>query len=101
MIGIILRQVIIMALLSAIGFIMYKTKKISNEGSKSLGNILIFLSLPCVIINGFLVEYSQEKIIGLGISALLAFMVLLLSMLISRICCGRNERCVAARASHS
>ena len=90
MISIIIRQVIIMALLSAIGFVLYKTKKISNEGSKNIGNILIFLSLPCVIINGFLVEYSKERVIGLGISALLALFVLLLSMLISRLCLGRN-----------
>ena len=90
MILIILRQVVIMTILAAVGFILYKTKKVGNEGSKSIGNILIYLSLPCVIINGFLVEYSTERIIGLGISALLALIVLLLSMLISRICCGRN-----------
>lgn len=90
MIAIIIQQVIIMTLLSTVGFVMYKTHKIGNEGSKNIGNILIFLSLPCVIINGFLVEYSTERLIGLGISALLALIVLLLSMLISRICLGRN-----------
>lgn len=79
-----------MALLSAVGYIMFKTKKISNEGSKNIGNILIFLSLPCVIINGFLVEYSAERLVGLGISALLALIVLGISILISRVCLGRN-----------
>lgn len=90
MIGIIFWQVVIMFILSGIGFVLYKTGKISNEGSKNIGNILIFLSLPCVIINGFLVEYSREKLAALGISAVLALVVLLLSMLISRICCGRH-----------
>lgn len=90
MILIILRQVIIMFLLAAIGYIMFRAKKISSEGSRTIGNILIYLSLPCVIINGFLVEYSAEKVTGLALSALLALLVLLLSMLISRICCGRH-----------
>lgn len=90
MILIILKQVVIMFLLSFVGFLLYKTKKISNEGSKNIGNILIFLSLPCVIINGFLVEYSKERLIGLGLSAVLALFVLLLSMAISRLICGKH-----------
>ena len=45
------KQVLIMFLLSGVGYLMFKTKKIAAEGSKSIGNILIYLSLPCVIIN--------------------------------------------------
>ena len=90
MILIILRQVIIMFILAGIGFIMFRAKKISNEGSKTIGNILIYLSLPCVIIRGFLVEYSPERVRGLEISALLALLVLLLSMLIARLCCRKH-----------
>lgn len=86
----IVRQVAIMFLLSAVGFTMFKTKKITNEGSKSLGNILIFLSLPCVIINGFMVERTEEKLIGLGVSALCALAALLLAMILSRLILGRN-----------
>lgn len=86
----IFKQVVIMFILAGVGYAMYKAKKISDEGSKSLGNILIFLSLPCVIINGFLVERTPERIQGLILSAILALVVILLSMLISRICCGRH-----------
>lgn len=80
-----IQQVSIMLLLSLIGYIMFRTKKISMEGSKALGNILIYLSLPCVIINGFRIEYTQEKLIGLILSSVLALLVLLLSILVSRI----------------
>lgn len=90
MIAIIFKQVVIMFILSGVGFVLYRTGKISNEGSKNIGNILIFLALPCVIINGFLVERSQERLIGLLVSALFALLVLGLSMLISRILCGRH-----------
>lgn len=87
---IILKQVVIMFILSFIGFIMFKTGKISNEGSKTIGNILIYLSLPCVIINSFLVERTPEKLRGLLISAILAFMVLLISIGMSRLVLGKS-----------
>jgi len=90
MIWTIVKQVIIMFILAAVGFAMYKGKKISDEGSKAIGNILIFLSLPCVIINGFLVERTTERLQGLWVSALLALGMLLLSMLVSRIILGRR-----------
>ena len=79
------KQVLIMFLLSGVGYVMFKTKKITPEGSKTIGNILIFLSLPCVIINGFLIERTRETLIGLGLSALAAAVVLALSILIARI----------------
>lgn len=84
------KQVVIMLILSGVGYIMFRTGKITNEGSKTLGNILIFLSLPCVIINGFLTERTPDKIAGLLLSAVLALVVLLLSMLLSRLFCGRH-----------
>ena len=60
-----IQQVLIMFLLAAVGYICFRTKKISMEGCRTLSNILIYLSLPCVILNGFLVEFSKEKLMGL------------------------------------
>ncbi len=80
-----LTQVIMMLLLSAVGYILFRTGKISREGSKAIGNILIFVSLPCVIINGFLKERTPEMLLGLLVSAVAAAAVLAVSMLISRL----------------
>ncbi len=82
---ILLQQIITMFLLVSVGYLMFRCKKISPEGSKSLGNILIYLSLPCVIIKSFLVERTGEALKGLLISALAAALVLAVSILISRI----------------
>ena len=79
------KQVLIMFLLAGVGFAMFKTKKITPEGSKTIGNILIFLSLPCVIINSFLIDRTRETLIALGLSALAAAVVLALAILVSRI----------------
>lgn len=86
----ILWQVVTMILLAAVGYVMFRTGKISQEGSKSMGNLLIFLSLPCVIINSFLVERTPERITGFFVSALMALLVLVLSMMISRLILGRH-----------
>ena len=42
------------------GFLLFRYGKISVEGSKTLGNILIYVSLPAVIINSFLIERTPE-----------------------------------------
>ncbi|MBQ6564664.1 MAG: AEC family transporter [Clostridiales bacterium] len=85
MISILVRQILQMFLLSGIGFVLYKTHKITQEGSKTLGNILIYLALPAVIINGFLVEYNTEHVLGIVYSAATAAVLLLLSILIARL----------------
>ena len=79
------KQVVIMFILSGVGYLMFRTKKISAEGSKSIGNILIYLSLPCVIIRGFQVKRTPETLQGLGLSALLAAVILAVCILIPRI----------------
>lgn len=85
MITTILQQIIIMFILAAVGYLLFRGGKISTEGSKSIGNILLYVSLPCVIVNGFLVEKTEERLAGLGWSALAAAIILLLSIVIARL----------------
>ena len=82
---ILVRQILQMFLLAAMGFILFKAKKITQEGSKTLGNILIYLALPAVIIQGFLVERTPERVTGLLLSAAVAAAVLILSAVIARL----------------
>jgi len=80
-----IQQVLIMFLLAAVGYICFRTKKITMEGSRNIGNILIYLSLPCVIINSFLVDFSKEKLLGLLYSSLAAAGIVLVSIIVSRL----------------
>ena len=82
---ILLKRLLVMFIFMGIGTFLYKRKYITEEGSKTLGNILIRLVLPCVIINGFITERSVEKLQRLGLSALLAVVLLLLSVVISKL----------------
>ena len=86
MIMILVRQILQMFLLGGLGFALYKGKKITPEGSRTLGNILIYAALPAVIINGFLVERTDEHLWGILYSAVAAAILLLLSAEVSRAC---------------
>ena len=91
-------QVVIMFLLAGIGALMFRSGKISLEGSKSIGSILVNLSLSAVIINGFLVERTPERITGLLLSALLAAVTLALAILAARICFRKDPMAQFAAA---
>ena len=84
--SILVNQVAIMFLLAAVGFSAFRAGKISNEGSKTIGNLLIYISLPAVIIKGFLVERTAERVTGLLVSMVAAAAVLGLCILVSRLC---------------
>ena len=82
---ILVKQILQMFVLAGIGFLLFRGKKISMEGSRALGNILIYVALPAVIINGFRVERDAEHLTGILISGAAAAVLLLLSVLVSRV----------------
>ncbi len=84
MVWILVKQILQMFLLAGLGFLLYKGKKIGPEGSRALGNILIYLALPATIINGFLVERTPEHLLGILISGAAAAVLLLLSIVVAR-----------------
>ena len=94
---ILIRQILQMFLLAGVGFLLFRCGKISREGSRTIGNILIYVSLPAVIINGFLVERTPEHIYGFLWSAAAAFGLLLLSVAVSHFIFRKDA--VAAFAS--
>ncbi len=85
MVMILTKQVLIMFLLILVGFFMFRKEKITMEGSKALGNILLYISLPSVIVKSFLVEKTSEMIHSIGFSMIAALLSLLIAMGISRV----------------
>ena len=80
---ILIRQILQMFLLAGVGFLLFRCGRITREGSRTIGNILIYVSLPAVIINGFLVERTAEHVSGLLGSAAASLVLLLMSVLVS------------------
>ena len=78
-------QILVMFMLVGVGFAMFRAGKITMEGNRTIGNILVYLSLPCVIVKGLMVERTAESVLALGLSALMGFTALLVSALVARL----------------
>ena len=89
--GIIFKQILTMFALICVGYALMKSGKITNEGSKSIGQILIYVSLPSVIINGFMVDRSSETIRGLLIASIVSIIVILISLVIAHLIFKKDE----------
>ena len=58
---ILLKQILIMFIFMAIGYVLFKKDKITTHGSKDIGTLLIYCVIPIIIIKSFWISYSQEK----------------------------------------
>lgn len=80
---ILLKQIIVMFVLLLIGMLLFRFQKISVQGSKELGSLLLYVVIPIVIIRSFCVEQTQQRITGLGWSFILSLLSLVIAMLVS------------------
>ena len=82
---ILIKQIIIMFLMMSVGYLLYKKGKITNQGSKEIGNILIHIVIPCVVINSYMTELDDEHLSGLLLAFILSVFTLIISIVISHI----------------
>lgn len=88
--AILLRQIIIMFLFMMIGLWLFRTGKLTKAGSKDLGNVLIYVIMPCVVLNAYMTEFSRERLVGLLWAFGLSVATLLLAMVISQVIFRRH-----------
>lgn len=82
---VILKQTAVMALYMAMGCLLFRHKKITAEGSRSMAAVLLWLVIPAVVINSFCVEPTPERLVQMAVSASLGGASLALSMGVSRL----------------
>ena len=82
---IVVKQTLVMFIYMMIGFTLFKTKILTKEGSKAFANLLVWVVIPVLIVNSFIMECTPEKMISFLISFGIGAGVLALSMLISLI----------------
>ena len=66
---ILIKKIISLALIMAMGYLLVKLKILKSEDSKGLSTLSMYMIMPCMIINAFQVDYTPEVQNGL----LLAF----------------------------
>ena len=86
-----LEQVAIMFIMIMLGYILVKTKLVNPDSKKSLSNILVYVVVPCMIINSFIATYDDSILENLLWSFLVSFILLVLGIVISFIICIRYK----------
>lgn len=84
-VSLLVSQIVIMFLYMIFGFVLFKGKKISKEGSANMATLLVWLIIPVVVVKSFCVEPTRERIIGLLLSVVGAIVAEALSMLIAHL----------------
>ncbi len=78
------QQTMIMFLYMIAGAVLYKRGKLTQNGSRDLATLLLWLILPVVIIDSFCVQFSFRKMMEMGVSFLMGFLALILAMMVAR-----------------
>ncbi|MDD4075500.1 MAG: AEC family transporter [Eubacteriales bacterium] len=82
---IILKQIIALFVYAAIGYFMHRGKLLNREGVRSMSNLLLYILLPCVIVNSFCRESTPEVTRALGYSFVLGALLHGVAILISEL----------------
>ena len=76
-----MEQIAELFLMIFMGFLIVKTGLLKDDDSKVLSKIVLYLIIPCVIINAFQVDYTMDTVKGL-LTALAASVMLQIILLI-------------------
>lgn len=57
------------------GYLLVKSKTLTVDDSKTLSKLLLFVVSPCAIITSFTIEFTPDKLFGLGLAFLGAILV--------------------------
>lgn len=99
---VILKQMLVMALYMAAGYILFKKGKLTLEGSRILANLLVWLIVPAMLIRSFCVECTAEKLSMLGQSFVLAAVAMLFTIGFASLFFRKNgEECFAVAFSNA
>ena len=63
-----MQQIVQLFLMIFMGYLIVKTGLVRDEDSKVLSKIILYLIVPCVIINAFQVDYTTDTVKGLLIA---------------------------------
>ena len=83
--SLLIKQIVTMVLYMAVGFALFKGKKITKEGSSNLATLLIWLIVPVVVIKSYCVEPTPQRMQALAVSAVATVLCLGTSIAVSRL----------------
>ena len=77
-----MEQIIQLFLMIFMGYLIVKVGLVKDEDSKVLSKIILYLIIPCVIINAFQVDYTMDTAKGLLLALAASVMTQVLLLII-------------------
>ena len=77
-----MEQIIQLFLMIFMGYLIVKVRLVKDEDSKVLSKIILYLIIPCVIINAFQVDYTMNTVKGLLLALAASVMTQVLLLII-------------------
>ena len=72
-----MEQIIQLFLMIFMGYLIVKVGLVKDEDSKVLSKIILYLIIPCVIINAFQVDYTMDTVKGLLLALAASVMIII------------------------
>ena len=88
---IILNQILIMFILMAIGYVLYKKEWINDFGTKQMCTILMYICTPCIIVSAFEKEFNVDELQVLLLVIFLSTITIVGSLIIGKIFLKKNN----------
>lgn len=88
---IVTNQVIIMFILIILGYILAKTKIVSQRGSKELSNILVMIVTPCVLIKSYSIDFNADMAAGLAKCLVFSVVIHIIAIVVSNLLIKKDE----------
>lgn len=68
-------QIIALFLMGLVGYIVVKSGKLTEDDSKIISNVVVYICSPCVIIDAFQINFTADKLKGLLLAGGAAILV--------------------------
>ena len=86
----IIEQIVIMMVLMAVGYVIYKIRMIDDYTTKQLSSLILYVVVPCIMLVSFTQEYSFDKFIGFFIARTASFVIIFIGIFAGRIILGKD-----------
>lgn len=68
---IMINQTVAMFLMMAVGIVLFKTKRLDNQGAAQMANVALYVASPAITITAFATTFDAERLVAGGLCMLL------------------------------
>ena len=89
---VILKQLCIMFMMVGLGFILYRKRMLSDDTTKQISNLILYVVNPCLTLVSFMQSFAMEKLVGFIVVFVYSLVLIFLGLVIGRLALGKERR---------